>query len=300
VDAAQKVRFSLQGAGPRSTIRGEAGEGDAEHGFALVAVLCAAAILAVIVASVLATSRTEIRLAQHRQEIAELGAIAGGALNIAILRLLDPSPSVQPPVDATPFAVSFAGHELRLTVQDEAGKIDLNMVQPEPLRRLLTSAGLDLMAAQTLADRILDWREPGRGERLNGAKAPEYRAAGYAYGPRNGPFEAVDELKLVMGMTAELFDAIAPALTVYSQTLWVDPTFAPPEVLRRLPGIHDDAVATLLRARASGNAKPLVMLGHAFTITAEANAPDAVHVKRSAVIRLTGHQNAPIWVYRWD
>jgi general secretion pathway protein K len=276
------------------------GEGSAERGFALVAVLCAAAILAVIVASVLATSRTEVRLVRHRQEIAELGAIAGGALNLAILRLLDPSPGVQPPIDATPFTVSFADREVRLTVQDEAGKIDLNMVRPDLLLRLLTSAGLDLMMAQTLADRILDWRDPGIGERLNGAKAPEYRAAGYAYGPRNGPFESVEELKLVMGMTAELFDAIAPALTVYSQTPWVDPTFAPPEVLRRLPGVDEGAVATLLQARASGSAKPLVMLGHAFTITAEAAGPDAFHVKRSAVVRLTGHQNAPIWVYRWD
>ena len=136
---------------------------------------------------------------------------------------------------------------MRLTVQDEAGKIDLNMVQPDLLLRLLTSAGVDLMAAQTLADRILDWRDPGIGERLNGAKASEYRAAGYAYGPRNGPFESVEELKLVMGMTPDLFDAIAPALTVYSQTPWVDPTFAPPEVLRRLPGIDDGAVATLSR-----------------------------------------------------
>src|SRR5205807_484083 len=120
--------------------RSEAGEGSAERGFALVAVLCAAAILAVIVASVLATSRTEARLAQHRREIAELGAIAGGALNIALLRLLDPSINLQPSVDATPFTVSFAGRELRLTVQDEAGKIDLNRAGRDGLLRLLRTA----------------------------------------------------------------------------------------------------------------------------------------------------------------
>jgi general secretion pathway protein K len=161
------------------------------------------AILAVIVASVLATGRTEYRLAQHREDIAELGAIADGALNIAILRLLDPSLSAQPPVDATPFTLSFAGRQLRVTVQDEAGEIDLNMAGHDLLVRLLIWAGLDLMAAQRLADRILDWREPGIGTRLNGAKAPEYRAAGYAYGPRGGPFAAVEELKLVMGVTRD-------------------------------------------------------------------------------------------------
>src|SRR5439155_11301660 len=104
------------------------------------------AILAVIVASVLVTGRTEYRLAQHREDIAELAAIADGALNIAILRLLDPSLGAQPPVDGTPFTVSFAGRQLRVTVQDEAGKIDLNMARHDLLTRLLISAGLDLMA----------------------------------------------------------------------------------------------------------------------------------------------------------
>ena len=271
-----------------------------ERGFALVSVLCTAAILAIIVASVVATSRSEIRLTQQDQQLAELGTIAGGALNIAILRLLDPSISMQPPVDATPFMVHFAEHELRLTVQDEAGKIDLNMVQPDLLLRLLISTRVDPIAAQTVADRILDWREAGIGKRLNGAKAPEYRAAGYAYGPRDGPFETVEELKLVMGMTPQLFDALAPALTVYSQTPWVDPSVAPPEVLRALPGLDEGAIAGLLQARVAGGSMPVVKLGHAFTIAAEASGPDSLHVRRSAVIRLTGRQNEPIWIYRWD
>jgi general secretion pathway protein K len=101
-------------------------------------------------------------------------------------------------------------------------------------------------------------------------------------------------------MTPELFAAIAPALTVYSQTPWVDPSFAPPEVLRALPGMDEGAVAGLLQARASASARPVVMLGHAFMIIAEADGPDAFHVRRSAVIRLTGRPNAPFWIYRWS
>jgi len=64
--------------------------------------------------------------------------------------------------------------------------------------------------------------------------------------------------------------------------------------------LDEDAVAGLLQARASASERPAVMLGHAFTITAEADGPDALHVSRSAVIRLTGRPNAPFWVYRWD
>jgi general secretion pathway protein K len=101
-------------------------------------------------------------------------------------------------------------------------------------------------------------------------------------------------------MTPQLFDALAPALTVYSQTPWVDPSFAPPEVLRALPGMDEGALAGLLQARVAAGSTAGVRLGHAFTITAEAAGPDALHVRRSTVVRLTGRQSAPIWVYRWD
>jgi general secretion pathway protein K len=255
-------------------------------------------ILALIVQSVMVTGRTEARLANNREALAQSGAIADAALNIAILRLLDPRLSGQPPIDGSPFPVSFAGHQLRLTIQDEAGKIDLNTAQDELLRRLLRSAGADPETAGALKDRILDWREPGINKRLNGAKAPEYRAAGLTYGPRNAPFATVEEVQLVMGMTPELFAAIAPALTVYSQTPWIDPSFAPAEVLRTLPSMDEAAINALLQSRAS--ARPAVMLGHAFMITAEADGPDGLRVSRNAVIRLTGRANAPIWIYRWN
>ena len=274
------------------------GEGQ-QPGFALITVLWAAMILALIVQSVLVTGRTEARLANNREALAQLGAIADAGLNIAILRLLDPRLNGQPPIDGSPFTASFAGHALRLAIQDEAGKIDLNTAQDELLRRLFRSVGADPESAGALKDRILDWREAGIGKRLNGAKAPEYRAAGLAYGPRNGSFATVEEVQLVLGMTPELFAAIAPALTVYSQTPLVDPSFAPAEVLRALPGMDEAAIATLLQSRSSATARPAIMLGHAFTIISETAGPDALRARRSAVIRLTGRPNAPYWIYRW-
>src|SRR5215472_12842210 len=105
-----------------------------QRGFALIAVLWAAMILALIVQSVLVTGRTEARLANNREALAQLGAITDAGLNIAILRLLDPRLNGQPPLDGSPFAVAFAGHQLRLAIQDEAGKIDLNTAPDELLR----------------------------------------------------------------------------------------------------------------------------------------------------------------------
>src|SRR5262249_56768073 len=113
------------------------------------------------------------------------------------------------------------------------------------------SVGLSCAAASRLVDKIRDWRDSTGLRRLNGAAAPDYRAAGLSYGPRNGPFQSVDELKLVMDMTPELFRRVEPALTVYSGRQFIDPQFAPREALLALPTMNADAAAALTTARAN-------------------------------------------------
>ena len=145
----------------------------------------------------------------------------------------------------------------------------------------------------------LDWREPGEGKRLNGAKAREYDAAGILYGPRGAPFESIEELQLVLGITPELYARLAPSLTVYSQTPWVDPTFAPKDVLSALAGMGGEPVSTVLAERGTGSTGG-VMVGHAFTISAVVQGSDRLSVARTAVIRLSGAPGAPLGIYQWQ
>jgi general secretion pathway protein K len=267
-------------------------------GFALITVLWATMILAAVAAGIIAAGRTESRVTRTHLEMVQLDAVADAAINITILHLFDPSPPARPPVDATPFTVEFAGHHVVVTVQDESGKIDLNLANGELLRRLLIVAGIDTQAAQPLVDKILDWREPGIGRRLNGAKAKEYDDAGILYGPRNAPFQSVEELQLVMGMTPMLYERIAPSLTVYSQTPWVDPAFAPRDVLAALAAMRGTSVATAVGARGAGTSGG-VLVGHAFTIRAEIKEAGRLRAARAAVIRLSGFPRAPFGVYQW-
>lgn len=268
-----------------------------QRGFALVTVLWAAMILAAVAASIIATARSEARLEHTRYATAQLGAIAEGAIEIAILHMLDPSPAAEPAADGLPFALPFGGRRVAMRVEDEAGKIDLNMAQGELLRRLFIAVGVEPMAAQALVDKVLDWREAGSGRRLNGAKAEDYHAAGYAYGPRQAPFQSVAELRLVMGMTPALYARVAPSLTVYSQSAWADPAFAPPDVLSALAAMGTAPASQILARRAAGQGAP-VMIGHAFTIAAEADAAGGLRVRREAVVRLTGSPSLPLVVYR--
>ena len=268
-----------------------------QRGFALVTVLWAAMIHAAIAASIIATARTEARLEHTRYATAQIGAIAEAAIDIAILHMLDPSLAAQPPADGLAFSLPFGGRRVAMRVEDEAGKIDLNLAQGELLRRLFVAVGVDPLAAQALVDKILDWRQAGSGRRLNGAKAEDYRAAGYAYAPRQGFFESVAELQLVMGMTPALYARVAPSLTVYSQTAWADPAFAPPDVLAALAAMGAAPASQILARRAAGQGAP-VMIGHAFTIAAQTDAAGGLRVRREAVVRLTGSLKRPLVVYR--
>jgi general secretion pathway protein K len=256
-----------------------------EQGAALLLALWAMLAMAMLIAGMRVLGLRDATLAEARLEQAQLTAAADGMINRTLLSLLNLAADGHPPVNGQPVAQSFAGFTGEMRVQDEAGKIDLNEAPAPLLIRAFTSAGADFEQAQSFADKIMDWREAGATRRLNGAKADDYRRAGYAYGPRGGKMESVDELRLVMGMSPALFAALAPTLTVVSQNAWPDPAVAPPDVLN------------LLDSSASTTALPPT-LGRAFSLSVELRGRTA-SVQRQALVRLTGIPQAPLVIYGW-
>lgn len=280
-----------------------------DTGAALIVALWAMLAMALIVAGIRVLGLRDATLAQARVEQAQLTAAADGMINLTILRLLDLGAPGHPPTDGMAAPVRFAGVTGEVRVQDQSGTIDLNQAPGPLLTALMQSQGVDFDQAQGFADKIQDWREPGAARRLNGAKAEDYRRAGYLYGPRGGRMESVDELRLIMGMTPKLFDALAPSLTVVSQNAWPDPAVAPPAVLRALPGMDDARIAGIEAARAARlltapdgtvtDTQAPPTLGRAFAIGAVL-AGRTAGVQRHALIRLTGIPAAPLVIYAWQ
>ncbi|HLH91733.1 MAG TPA: type II secretion system protein GspK [Xanthobacteraceae bacterium] len=268
----------------------------------IVSVLWAMALLAAAALSLVAAGRVEYALAHDALATASDDAVAEAVTNRAVLALLDPRPASRWRTDGVPQDFSFGDRRVRVAIQDELGRIDLNQADGSLLLQLLQSVGVGTGAAQSLVDKILDWRDPGPMRRLNGAKSDEYRAAGYSYGPRNGAFQSVDELRLVIGMTPEIFAQIEPALTVYSGHPRFDPRLAPREALRALPGMDDAKIDALVSARTLANAYagPVGDLigelrGRAFEIRSELARNDRT-VERDVTIRLSGNPDQPYWV----
>ncbi len=93
----------------------------------------------------------------------------------------------------------------RVRLIDEGGKINLNRADENTLRRVFTNLSIEEPLRSILVDSILDWIDPDDLHRPNGAENDYYLSLSPPYTARNGPFDTVEDLLWVRGMTAELF-----------------------------------------------------------------------------------------------
>ena len=272
----------------------------------VISVLWGLGLLAAISVSLIWNGNMAYGLVHNGLEVAGINAMVEAGVDRAVVGLLDPQPERRWRTDGIAQNFEFGGTLMKVSIQDELGKIDLNQAEEPMFIRLLQSAGLDLNSASSLVDKILDWRTATPLKHLNGAKEPEYRASGSAYRPRNGPFQSVDELLLVMDMTPALFRRIEPALTVYSGHQFIDPQVAPREALLALPTMTPDNIESTLAARGSqplavdrwtgGDAASL--RGRAFTIHTEFEKSNRT-IAYEATVRLTDNPAQPYWLLSW-
>ena len=308
-----------------------------QRGIALIAVLWGMVLLSVIGLSVATTSRTETRLAHNLVENARAMALADAGVHRAVLRLLKPvvqqtaavGPEMQsllqrrpeleqvllpetedasPPqgeevwrLDGTPYAWRVRGGEVVISVQDEAGKIDLNRAPDDQLNGLFLAVGLDPDRSAGMVDAIVDFRDRDDLRRLNGAEDPDYRAAGRAYGAKDGPFVAVDEVRQVLGMTPELYGWVAPALTVYSRRGRVNQATALPLVLQAVLGLNSEELEARLAERDAASVAGTVrrLRAQIVTIRAEAHTETGAVFVREAVVRLIRRGDQPFRIEAW-
>jgi general secretion pathway protein K len=282
------------------------GTRDEEENMPVISVLWGLGLLAAISLSLLWNGNMAHGLVRNGSEIVNINATVEAAVSRAVIALLDPRPERRWRADGIPHAFEFGGTMMKVSIQDELGKIDLNQAEASTFIALFQSAGLDLNSATSLADKILDWRTATPFKHLNGAKEQEYRATGSAFRPRNGPFQSVDELRLVIDMTPALFRRLEPALTVYSGRQFIDPQVAPREALSALPNTTPDQIESALAARGnqqlptdqSAGDVAMSLRGRAFTIRTELERSNRTIVYEAAV-RLTDNPVQPYWLLNW-
>ena len=153
------------------------------------------------------------------------------------------------------------------------------------LLQALEGVPLSLDEAMTLTEAISDFIDRDANRRQNGAEVDEYRYADFPYLPANRALASVSELRSVRGMTPEIYEALAPLVTVWPErntrlniltaplpvlrTLNADDQWAPLSVIdaerlveRRLEGgiakVEDLLTGPILEGRPSAELEPLL------------------------------------------
>ena len=189
-----------------------------QSGIALVLVLWMLALLSVIAGSLVFSSRTEVLMAGNLASLAQAEALADAGVYKAIHELARPQTDLQRwKGDGLTHLWNFQGAELRVTILDESAKVDLNAAPTVLLKGLFRALGVAESDADALADAVADWRDADDLRSLHGAEKADYAAAGRDYGPANAPFETIEELRQVLGMSDDLFRKLEPLVTVYSR-----------------------------------------------------------------------------------
>ncbi len=141
-------------------------------------------------------------------------------------------------------------------VMDEDRKVNLNMASREVLMNLPGVTG-------EMADSIQDWRDEDPFPNLLGAEDFYYGTLELPYTAKNRPFEVLEELLLIRGMTPEVFNLVKPLLTVYSDGR-VNLNTAPLEVMVAL-GMSERLASKVLRFRRGGDGVEYTVDDQAFT-----------------------------------
>ena len=197
-----------------------------DQGIALIAVLWMLILLSIIAVWVSRETRVNASIGRNMVDIAKARAAADAGIQRAILDLLSVPSSQMVRADGRIYVWRFSSNTVQISIRNEGTKIDLNHATETDLSALFASVGVDASKVQSLADTIADFRDPDNFPRRHGAEAAEYAAAGVPWRPKNAPFESVEELEQVLGMTPQVYERVAPYLTTYyppAPTMFAEP-----------------------------------------------------------------------------
>jgi general secretion pathway protein K len=260
-------------------------------GFALLIVLWTLVLIAFLVLHLTASGRTEIRIATNLQSNAVAAAAADGAISAAIFNLMAPQPDQRWPIDGPPHQLTIGNCRVMVQLENEAARINPNLASPALMEALLRALGSSPEAATRIAAAIADWVGSAQTPKTPDMLKAEYRSAGLDYAPPGAPFESMDELSRVLGVTPALYAALRPHLTLYGPPQ-PDPAGADPVVAAALAQIPQLAQAT---TPIGANPQDAVTV----RIIAQAAGLGNARVSRTAIVRIAATLPEGYTVLAW-
>ena len=286
-----------------------------QKGLALVLVLWVLSLLTIMAGSFALSMRREASIIGGIRNNAQALAVAESGIALAEMMLLNPDPNKRWRADGNIYEISSANAKVRVRLISETGKIDINKADQTLLQGLMNSAPVDEEQQTKLVSAILDWRDKDDLVQLDGAEKKEYKDAGLSYQPRNKPFQAIEELQLVLGMNEAVFLSIEPLITVYSGQQHVTVQLAAREVLQLIPGLDTELLDSYIKARlesainnlpaplfpSSSGQSSAAGQNNVLTLVSEALLDDESSAVISAVVKQSDETGTtPFQVLKWQ
>jgi len=253
-----------------------------EKGLALLMVLWVITLLAVIVGEFCYAMKTEINITRNFKESTQGYYISLAGVNRAAAELIKETSTgmqkLQSPLEdeedfdtgedliewrvgANIPPVLFGEGEYKVKISNESGKININKATRSMLLMLLNGFDLDDSEKDTIADSIMDWRDKDNLHRINGAEDDYYQFLDDPYECKDEDFDAIEELLLVKGVTADIFDGgLESMVTIYTQTDKININAASFKMLLSLPEMTETAAREIIASRGEKEIKRLSAL----------------------------------------
>ncbi len=241
---------------------GKASAREGERGFALVIVLWIIVVLALQVSVFNAAVRDSVSLSDNETAAQRGQSLLHAGIEAAVAKMLAGDPRERWGADGSQRSIQIGDADVRVRISDENGRINLNHAEPELLVSLFKTLTGSEADARTVADRVLDWRDPDSDRRERGAEANDYRRAGLEWGAADQPFLDTTDIGKVLGVSAALAAQIQPFVTIYTKDGRVNPLLASEEVLRALPGVRPEDMETIRALRRQGGEAALGIAAH--------------------------------------
>jgi general secretion pathway protein K len=218
--------------------------GDPRRGVILPTVLWSIALLSALAMSAAVTFRGFAGIMAAERDRVQGDALLSAGLETAAGIMTNPGDA---PLMDIETSVSLATGAVHLRLNDQGGRVDIGKAPAIVLAALLRSVGAPEGAANDVALRIVDRRNPdtttrpGQTSRLSGVTKTPGTAR---------PFSDLRQLRFIPGMAAEWLSAIEPLTTVFGSET-VNPLTAPAGVIAGLPGVGKADLDTFLKTRRS-------------------------------------------------
>lgn len=293
-----------------------------QKGLALVLVLWVLTLLTIMAGSFALSMRRESSIMLGMKTRAEAQAFAEAGIAVAELMMLEEDPLKRWDADGQIYEFSFDEAVIRVRILAENGKVDINRAELELLLRLLNHAPIEVGLQSRVANAIIDWRDQDDETREDGAEKKEYQAAGLRYAPRNQAFQSLEELQMVLGVDAVLYDWLESFTTIDSGQSSVDLDKASAELRYMLESEDDFAAKPITGKSDAENAVPRVRsfspaeqdgdvqdddqaqpgtpASGALTIVSEAMVGEGITAGVKVLVRRSDNPGQPFSVARWQ